>query len=138
MLAAALAASGCVGSGLDTAQTGTPDRSIVTSSIPASHPAAETDPATIGHAVVAADLGREADQGIPWANPATGSAGVISDIEEVEAAGRTCRRFETSRHSYEGIALFVGETCRAPGRNWQIVSFGPKTPLRDGHDTSEG
>lgn len=133
-----LAVSGCVGSGLDTAANGKPDTSLVTGSIPAHSTMNETDTTAIGNAVVMAELDKSEDERIPWANPATGSVGVISYVEEVQAASRTCRRFETSRHSYDGIALFVGETCRAPGTVWQLMSFGPKMQAAARRGASEG
>lgn len=137
-LAALLAVSGCVGSGLDTAATGKPDTSLVTGSIPASSTMNETDTTAIGNAVVTAELDRSQEERIPWANPATGSVGVISYVEEVQADSGTCRRFETSRHSYDGIALFVGETCRAPGAVWRLMSFGPKMQAETRRDASQG
>lgn len=133
-LAALVAVSGCVGSGLGTASIDKPDTSIVTASIPAQRQI-ETDPVTVGDAVVTANPG--IDQGIPWANPATGSAGVISYVEEIKAESFTCRKFETSRHSYDGIALFVGETCRAPGEGWRVMSFAPKSPAENMPGASE-
>jgi len=132
-----LAATGCVGTRTDTAATGAPDGSLVTASIAVAQPTSETDPAAVGSAVAKADLG-EREQGIPWANPATGSAGVISYVEEVRADSRTCRKFETSRHSYDGIALFIGETCHAPGKDWTVTYFGPKMPAPVPEAVSEG
>ncbi|MGN6550053.1 MAG: RT0821/Lpp0805 family surface protein [Pararhizobium sp.] len=125
LLLVLIAGNGCMRSGLDAADL-KPDRSLTTGSIPKPAAAApQTDGGAVKEAVAAADPSA-APQGIPWANAATGTVGVISYVEEVHDDERTCRKFETSRHSFDGIAVFTGEACRGPGQPWTLIGFGPK------------
>ena len=64
--------------------------------------------------------------GFPWANAGTGTTGVISQLVETGAAEKTCRIFQTSRHGYDGISLYVGEACRSSGTPWRLIEFRPK------------
>jgi hypothetical protein len=59
----------------------------------------------------------------PWSNPLTGSAGVITDIATVSDGSRTCRRFQTTRHGFDGVALFDGKVCQRPDDGWDLVTF---------------
>lgn len=134
LLLSLFGASGCMRSGLNAADL-QPDRSLTTGSIPKPPAAtAQTDDGAVKEAVAAADPS-DAAHGIPWANATTGTVGVISYVEEVQDDARTCRKFETSRHSYEGVALFAGEACREPGQPWTLIGFGPKetaSPVQNG------
>ena len=116
---------GCVSDG-DRAET-TPSP-ILTGSIPVS-PSGEE--AVSDQDVVQAAISRTAADGtvgagIPWANPATGTTGVISNVVEASVDGRTCRRFQTSRHSFDGVAIYVGQACRSQDAAWQLIEFRPK------------
>lgn len=83
-----------------------------------------TDEITVRNAVSSADLARTAGSAIPWANSASGSAGVISTIaENRDTAGRTCRDFVTTRHSYQGIANYTGRTCLGSSGEWMLLAF---------------
>ena len=103
------------------------DSSITTGSIsspPSNAPA--SDDVTVRNAVSSADLNHSDSASLPWANTSTGSAGVVSNITEVKNDSVTCRNFETTRHSYNGIASFAGQTCRAGTGEWLITKFDKK------------
>jgi len=59
----------------------------------------------------------------PWSNTLTGSAGVISSLSTTTDGARTCRLFQTTRHSFDGIALFNGRACRRLDGGWDLVSM---------------
>lgn len=59
----------------------------------------------------------------PWSNALTGSAGVITDIASVADEARACRRFQTTRHAFDGVALFDGKVCQRPDDSWDLVTF---------------
>ncbi|WP_288080778.1 RT0821/Lpp0805 family surface protein [Shinella sp.] len=113
--------SGCMG-GLDLFDGGKVD-AVRTSSVPAGTERL-TDEITVRNAVSSADLARIGGSPIPWANSASGSAGVISSIaENRDSAGRPCRDFVTTRHSYQGIANYSGRTCLASSGEWLLLAF---------------
>jgi hypothetical protein len=116
--------AGCTSS-LDMFGSDKVDRSIATGTVPGK-PQSETslsDEMTVRNAVSSADLGKMGDTPLPWANTATGSAGVVSAIREDNAQGRVCRAFRTTRHSYEGIAVFAGQTCMTGRGDWMLTAF---------------
>jgi len=78
-----------------------------------------SDEDTIASAVGIARLGEP----YPWSNSATGAAGVITAISPTTTNGRHCREFKTSRHGFDGIALFSGLTCQTPEGSWLIETF---------------
>ena len=83
-----------------------------------------SDEMTVRNAVSSADLARTGGSPIPWANSASGSAGVINTIaENRDDAGRTCRDFVTTKHSYQGIANFSGRTCLGNSGEWLLLAF---------------
>lgn len=82
-----------------------------------------SDEATVRNAVTSADLAKVGAAPVPWANTATGSAGVVSSIREDKNQGHVCRAFTTTRHSYEGIALFSGQACLTNGGDWLLTAF---------------
>lgn len=101
-----------------------PDRSISTGSVPGDR--SETtlsDEATVRNAVTSADLAKVGSAPLPWANAATGSAGVVSTIREARRADQVCRDFTTTRHSYEGIAMFSGQACLTGNGDWLLTAF---------------
>lgn len=126
-LAAVLTAtlSGCTSTGLDLFGSTKPDRSISTNTIAATGKTSETisDEVTVQNAVTSADVGKIGKNPIPWANASTGSAGVITTVMEDTTTGTHCRQFRTTRHSYMGIARFMGRTCMESNGNWQLLSF---------------
>jgi len=73
--------------------------------------------------VSSADVETLAGKELAWANPETGSRGAIVKLAEDKAGGRLCRRFTTTRESFDGVALFVGEACMAGYGAWRLESF---------------
>mgnify|MGYP003666141265 CR=1 FL=1 len=59
----------------------------------------------------------------PWSNSLTGSAGVISNFEIMTDGEKTCRLFQTTRHSFDGVALLNGQVCRRPDGGWDLISL---------------
>jgi hypothetical protein len=101
------------------------DRTISTGTVPGKAPSGATlsDEVTVRNAVTSADLSKVTENPVPWANTSTGSAGVVSTIREDRNQGRLCRAFKTTRHSYEGIAMFSGEACMTDGGDWLLTAF---------------
>ena len=125
VLAATLPLCGCFGGGMDMFGADV-DRSISTSTVSTKKTdEGRSDELTVQNAVSSADLSRT-DSPLPWANATTGSAGVVTAINEQKADGVVCRNFSTTRHSYEGIAYFSGKTCTAGSGQWQLMSFDRK------------
>ena len=119
----AVALSGCM-SGLDLFSGSKVDSTIRTNTVANGNVERLSDEATVRNAVSSADLARGGGSPIPWANSASGSAGVISTIaENRDGAGRTCRDFVTTKHSYQGIANYSGRTCLANSGEWLLLAF---------------
>jgi surface antigen len=123
----AMTLSGCLG-GLDFGGSPEVDRTVATNSVPSiGNDEDNSDAITVRNAVSSADISKIVGNPIPWANSSSGSAGVISSIAEEQVNGTTCRRFTTTRHSYQGIAKFDGNTCLLGGGAWYLTSFGPRS-----------
>lgn len=119
---------GCMGTGLDMFGSGNVDRSVSTGTVPVAGTAdGLSDAVAVRDVVSAAEISQSGAHVIPWANAVSGSAGVIKSIEEDRASGLLCRRFTTTRHSYEGIAEFDGRTCRLENGQWHLTSFAPRS-----------
>ncbi|KJF67454.1 hypothetical protein RS75_12780 [Rhizobium nepotum 39/7] len=117
--------SGCVS--LDLFGGDKIDRTLSTASVPNQpNNGQQTDDATIRNAVTSADLTKLADQPLPWANAATGSAGVVTTIHEDRSSGFVCRDFRTTRHSFEGIASYAGQACLSETGEWLLTRFEQK------------
>lgn len=100
------------------------DRSLSTGTVPGKDQGTTlSDEATVRNAVSSADLAKLGTAALPWANSATGSAGVVSDISEARGQDRICRDFTTTRHSFEGIAMFSGQTCLTNSGDWLLTAF---------------
>jgi hypothetical protein len=102
------------------------DRTISTGTVaggPQHTGAALSDETTVRNAVSSVDLAKIGNSSVPWANTTTGSAGVVSQIREARTSGHICRDFTTTRHSYEGIAMFSGQTCLTGGGDWLLTAF---------------
>lgn len=82
-----------------------------------------SDEATIRNAVSSADIESLAGRSVPWVNSDTGSRGSIDNLTEFRREGLLCRRFDTSRESFDGIALFKGEACMISAGAWRMQSF---------------
>ena len=121
--ASAALLSGCM-SGLDLFADSKVDSTIRTSTVANGNVERLSDEVTVRNAVSSADLARSAGSPIPWANSASGSAGVINTIaENRDDAGRTCRDFVTTKHSYQGIANYSGRTCLGNSGEWLLLAF---------------
>ncbi|MQW86553.1 RT0821/Lpp0805 family surface protein [Sinorhizobium saheli] len=119
---------GCMGAGLDVFGGSGVDRSVSTGTVPVAKTSdGLSDALAVRNAVSSADISQGGTNAIPWANASSGSAGVIMSIEEDQASGVRCRRFTTTRHSYEGIARFDGSTCQLENGEWYLTSFGPRS-----------
>ena len=82
-----------------------------------------SDETTVRNAVSSADLGVVSQHGLPWANADTGSRGTITGLVEYRKKGLLCRKFNTSRESYNGVALFAGDACQASDGGWRMLAF---------------
>lgn len=123
-LAAAVLLSACASASLTDAAV---DDTLTTAALP---PEAEkpidttrrSDETTIRNAVSSADLDAAAGSGLSWANADTGSRGAVTQISEAKRQGRVCRSFRASRESFDGVAMYSGETCLAVD-GWKLVRF---------------
>ena len=88
---------------------------LAQSAIP--HEAPLTDQAVIADTVGRSPVGANA---LAWANPSTGSAGVIEQIDASTDGPDGCRRFVTSRQSLDGITRFNGFACPS-GDSWKLT-----------------
>ena len=75
-----------------------------------------TDQAVIADTVGRGEVGATA---LAWANPSTGSVGVIEHIDAGQGEADGCRGFITSRQSLEGITRFNGVACPS-GDSWKV------------------
>ncbi|WP_292318625.1 RT0821/Lpp0805 family surface protein, partial [Mesorhizobium sp.] len=83
----------------------------------------DSDQTTIGNAVSSADIQELGGQAVPWANAGTGSRGSITELVELKDGGLTCRRFNATRESFDGVAMYQGELCIADAGGWRMQEF---------------
>lgn len=125
LLAAMLPLCACASGGfsLEKAEV---DHTILTGDIsgaPVADPERLSDEATIRNAVSSADIEGLGGDPLPWANAGTGSRGAITALAEHKENGSLCRRFTTSRESYDGVGLYRGEVCMAAPGAWRMHAF---------------
>lgn len=125
---ALLVLGGCASGGFSLSKAET-DPTILTGAIgdaPGATASAEqiSDEATIRNAVSSADIESLKGAPIPWANADTGARGAISSLVEHKSAGMLCRRFVTSRESFDGVALYNGQVCMVAPGAWRMERFG--------------
>jgi hypothetical protein len=125
---ALLVLGGCASGGFSLSKAET-DPTILTGAIgdtPAATASPEqiSDEATIRNAVSSADVESLKGAPIPWANADTGARGAISSLVEDKNAGILCRRFVTSRESFDGVALYNGQVCMVAPGAWRMERFG--------------
>ncbi|MBB3444073.1 RT0821/Lpp0805 family surface protein [Rhizobium sp. BK379] len=77
-----------------------------------------SDQAVIAAVVGTGEVGTYA---LAWANPDTGSAGVIERIDPANGVANGCRKFVTSQQSLEGETRFDGIVCPS-GNAWRLSS----------------
>ena len=83
VIAATLPLSGCFGGSMDLFGSDTVDSSISTSTVnKTGNPTSHSDELTVQSAVSSADLSKTEGKPLPWANATTGSAGVVTAIQE--------------------------------------------------------
>ncbi len=75
-----------------------------------------TDQAVIAETVGRGSIGSDP---LAWANPSTGSAGVIERIDAGNDGAEGCRRFVTSKQTLETTTRFDGMVCPS-GESWKI------------------
>jgi surface antigen len=115
---------GCMGSGLGMTSTDGVDTSVSThSTIQPKSQETVSDEMTVRNAVSSADLDKLKNSPLPWANTDTGSAGVVTAINQSQLGSLVCRDFTTTSHSFSGIAKYSGKACLAGNGEWQILSF---------------
>jgi 17 kDa outer membrane surface antigen len=129
LLAAAISLSAC-GIGGFSLEKAEVDRSLLTGAISSGTRAPSdservSDEATIRNAVSAADVTTLDGTALAWANADTGSRGAISNLSESRDNGALCRKFTTSRESYDGVGLYHGEVCMAGSGLWRMMNFQP-------------
>lgn len=117
--------AGCAG-GIDLRKAAV-DESIVTGSVAveATQPAEAllSDQSTVRDAVSSVDPEALGEAGLAWANSRTGSRGTVTSLVEITRRGLPCRRFVTSRESFDGVKRYTGEVCRVGGDLWQMSAF---------------
>lgn len=127
-LAAVLPLCACAAGGfsLEKAEV---DRTLVTGTVSPAAQAADaeqiSDETTIRNAVSAADMEGLSGGALAWANADTGSRGAITRLVESRDNGALCRKFTTSRESYDGVGLYHGEACMAGSGAWRMMNFQP-------------
>ena len=84
-----------------------------------------SDANTVRNAVSAANLDMSGGVPLLWANRDTGSRGTVNQIDESEKGGIVCRKFETSRESFEGVSLYKGNACQGADGQWFMQAFAP-------------
>jgi hypothetical protein len=126
LLAAMLPLCACASGGfsLEKAEI---DQTILTGDVskrgaPIADPERLSDETTIRNAVSSADM-ELGGVPLPWANVATGSRGTITGLAEHKDKGPLCRRFTTSRESFDGVSLYQGEVCMVAPGAWRMESF---------------
>ncbi len=129
MCCVALGLQACASGGFSL-QKAEVDSSLYTGNVPdKSKRAADlervSDEATIRNAVTSADIESLAGRSVPWVNSDTGTRGVIDGLVEFKREGLLCRRFSTSRESFDGVSLFKGEACMISQGTWRIQEFEP-------------
>lgn len=104
------------------------DPTILTSSVDASYETLKTsqsisDQVTIRNAVSSANLEDLGGKPLAWANAETTSRGAISALVEVRKKNLLCRKFRTSRESFDGVSIYSGEACLGRDGAWYLRSF---------------
>lgn len=79
-----------------------------------------SDEATIRNAVSSADIDSQGSRPLAWANADTGARGAISGLSEFREDGLICRRFSTTKESFDGVRLFSGRACMVSAGAWRL------------------
>ncbi len=120
-----LVLSACAGRG--GIETLAADPTLVTGSAQVAGATDETtmsDEKTIRDAVSSANIESLGANPLAWANSYTGSRGTVTALSEHKLDdGRVCRKFSTTRESFDGVGVYNGETCTATANNWFMRAF---------------
>lgn len=126
LLALVLALPACA-SGKFSMKQAEVDRSLYTSSVPATvspvDALRQSDEATIRNAVSSADIEGLAGAPVPWSNAESGARGSITDLAEYREDGLLCRRFTTTRESFDGVRLLKGRACMGNAGDWRMTEL---------------
>lgn len=90
---------------------------VTSTTQPATATTVMTDRAIIAEAVGSAPAG---SRPLAWANPATGSAGVIEQVDTNVDEENGCRNFKASQQSLDGKTRFDGVACPT-GQSWKLT-----------------
>ena len=103
------------------------DRSLYTNSVPATTSPVDalrqSDEATIRNAVSSADIDSLAGAPVPWSNAETGARGSITGLAEYREDGVLCRRFTTTRESFDGVLMLKGQACLDAMGGWRMTGL---------------
>jgi surface antigen len=126
IVSATLVLSACAGRG--GIETLAADPTLVTGSAQQVAGAADettmSDEKTIRDAVSSANIESLGANPLAWANAYTGSRGTVTALSEHKLDdGRVCRKFSTTRESFDGVGVYNGETCTASANNWFMRAF---------------
>lgn len=126
IVSATLVLSACAGRG--GIETLAADPTLVTGSAQQVAGAADettmSDEKTIRDAVSSANIESLGANPLAWANAYTGSRGTVTALSEHKLDdGRVCRKFSTTRESFDGVGVYNGETCTATANNWFMRAF---------------
>ncbi|TWG63074.1 outer membrane surface antigen [Aminobacter sp. J44] len=113
-----LAACGSKGFSLESAVPDTLTTGTVSGALsPAS------DEWTIRNAVSSAIVDEIGENGLGWANVASGSRGTIRNLTESRDGDTLCRDFTTTLESFEGVFLYDGRACMERSKVWTLHRF---------------
>jgi surface antigen len=126
IVSATLVLSACAGRG--GIETLAADPTLVTGSAQqvagATDETTMSDEKTIRDAVSSANIESLGANPLAWANAYTGSRGTVTALSEHKLDdGRVCRKFSTTRESFDGVGVYNGETCTASANNWFMRAF---------------
>ena len=126
LLLAALALPACASGKFSMKQVEV-DRSLYTSSVPATSSPVDalrqSDEATIRNAVSSADIDSLAGAPVPWSNAETGARGSVTGLAEYKEDGLLCRRFTTTRESFDGVLMLKGHACMGNAGVWRMAEL---------------
>ena len=122
-LPACLALSACMSSGSSAVSALSLDKTTTAAITPLSAEGEIQSDETVIRDVVGGLDRSELKDPRPWSNALTGSAGVISNFTTLADGDQLCRLFQTTRHGFDGVALYNGRVCRRPDGGWDLVSL---------------
>lgn len=122
-LSASLTLSGCMSAGSSAVSALSIDPQTTSAILPLSAESEILSDETVIRDMVGGLSPEELSAPLPWSNTLTGSAGVISSFTTLTDGAKTCRLFQTTRHSFDGVALFDGRTCQRSDGGWDLVNL---------------